>query len=860
MFKTTCPTILTLLATGLITTASAQTMPLVKDGTAVITIHLPATSELAAFRDSRTAAIDAHLNTLPGGPAPDTIRTSLLKDLENEIKRVGDEEILAAEELRHYLQRITGATVPVVTSAVDRLPDSPAILIGAAFARTAGLGAELDQLQPDGLICRVAGSHLVLSGRRARGTLYAVYALLESFGVRWVMPGDFGEIIPETRDLSTAINRLENPSCSQRYWWCTYGQGDGYARWTLRNKGNFIRALGDSAIAQGHALSWPLSWGAQNSPLAITTTVQKTRREKLPDGTFTNRIENVEEKKLPDEFYALSKGVPVRGVPNMSNPKTWDLYAEAYIDRFNRNPFDRYVSISAEDGLTLDDRPESRRLDINEFDWTLGAMSATDRMWFFHNRVIDRVAKKHPNAKFGVLVYSNNTMPPRIERVHPNMALVFAPLSICPLHAVRNDKCKTNREYRKWFESWMAQARAVKAETYYYDYDPIGFSWNLAMISPQWGIIGKNYPWFHQQGLGGHTTQGHDDWAASGLNHWLMIRLYWNMEQDYKAVIEDYCRIRFGAAAPAMLEYFNILEKRMDEIPDLMSNEIWGNHLILTDTVRSRCRAAIQKATATADTPRAKAHVETMADLQESTDIFCDGIEHARETGDFAAAARLLEPVFEIAGKLNKLYPFFMNPKRVNKEEKTQYLTGGWYNKYLTFDAVIRGSAARLILPRTMKIALDTDNIAWAKGWHLPETPVKDLPDGDSTLIPDVTFGTEREPAAFFYRTDVEVPASFANRKRIVLYCPSIIARAVQIWINGVAVEFDHETFRDTTWRGPDYFWIDYNHQQQFDVTSAIKPGTRNTIAFRIFKSFDHGGTYDRVFLLADPPTETAAK
>ena len=128
------------------------------------------------------------------------------------------------------------------------------------------------------------------------------------------------------------------------------------------------------------------------------------------------------------------------------------------------------------------------------------------------------------------------------------------------------------------------------------------------------------------------------------------------------------------------------------------------------------------------------------------------------------------------------------------------------------------------------------------------------MPDGDSTLIPDVVFGTEREPAAFFYRTEVEVPETFTHRQQVVLYFPSLIARSIQIWVNGQPVEFDHGSYRDTTWRGPDYFWVNYDHQQRYDITGLLQPGTRNTIAFRVFKSVDHGGSYDRVFLLADPP------
>jgi len=841
----------------LVTTALSDELTIVKDGVAGLSIVIPAKTEFDGYLDAKKAEVEQYLKKYNPTMDPASFKTLLDQQIgvvQADMKRVGDEEKLAAEELQTCLKKITGAVIPIQTNAADKLPDAPAIILGTSLAKAAGLEQETAALKPDGFICRVKGQHLILSGRRARGTLYAAYHFLESLGVRWVMPGDFGEILPDTKTVTTSANATENPSCSQRYWWCTYGQGDGYARWTLRNKGNFVRALGDPVIAQGHALSGPLRWGAKNQVYAVMKKVQKKTQKKLPDGTTVEETNEVEELQLPDEYFAMSRSQTVQSAPNMSNPKAWDLYADSYISTLNRSPGDAYLSISAEDGLTLDDRPESRKLDVNEYDWTIGAMSATDRMWFFHNRVIEKVLKVHPKARFGVLVYANNTMPPRVEHVNPNMALVFAPLDICPMHHVRDEKCRTNRSYRKWLEAWMAQAEAVGAETYYYDYDPIGFSWNLAMICPQWGIIGKNYPYFHSLGMDGHTTQGHDDWAASGLNHWLMIRLYWNMDQDYKTIITDYCKTRFGAAADAMAEYYNILEKRMDEINDMTSNEVWGNHIILTEKVRGRCRASVQKALSLADTPRAKAHVETMSDIQESTDAFCDAIEHARDTGDFATAAKMTEPVFAVADKLNKLYPYFMNPARLKKDQTAQFLTGGWYNKYLEFGKVIRGSTASVILPRTMKIALDTDNIAWAKGWHKPETDVSKLPDGDSTVVPDATFGTEREPAGFFYRTDVEVPASFANAKKVVLYFPSIIARAVQIWINGQQVEFDYGTYKDTTWRGPDYFWVDYNHQQQFDVTAYVKAGAANTIAFRVFKSYDHGGTYDRAFLLANPP------
>jgi hypothetical protein len=152
-----------------------------------------------------------------------------------------------------------------------------------------------------------------------------------------------------------------------------------------------------------------------------------------------------------------------------------------------------------------------------------------------------------------------------------------------------------------------------------------------------------------------------------------------------------------------------------------------------------------------------------------------------------------------------------------------------------------------------MRVALDTDNTAAGKGWHKPEVSIAGLEEWDSTMVPDIKYGTDREVATFFYRAEVLVPTNFTGAGKVVLFFPSLVARGLQLWINGTAVEFDQGSYRDSVWRGNIYFWDNYDHRQSFDVTGLIKPGQTNTVAFRVFKSFDHGGTYDRAFLLADP-------
>ncbi len=826
-------------------------LPITKNGKPLATIVLPDKTVYENYLVSEPASLETDLKAKNPGITPAQIAPAVAARTAA-IKAAGDDEALAASELQAIIQKITGATLPIVRLAPSaKLPDGTVILLGPSHASAQGFGPALAKLKKDAILLKTKNNAIILSGPNGRGTLYAAYDLLESLGCRWTMPGPFGELYPSAPTIAASPDKTQNPSHSMRYWWCTFGPGKDYGLWTLRNKGNFIRAIDDQYVANGHALSGPLGWGATQPKydhIQRTRTVQKP--SKNPDGTTTSKP--VEEKytTLTDEYFSLTNGVINPHFPNMSNPKTWDLYADYYIDFFNKNPHTQYVSISAEDGLMLDERPASAKLRSNEFDFAMGAFSVTDQLWFFHNRVIPKVLAVHPDKKFGVLVYSNNMSPPRIETVNGAMALVYAPLGISPLHHIRADKEPTNRAYNQWLQDWAAQARASGAEQYYYDYEPLGYSWNVAMICPRWGIIGKNYPYFHSLGLNGHISQGYDDWASCGLDNYLMQRLYWDISTPYKDVIKDYAAARFGAAGPAMEAYYALLEDAMDKTPELYSNEVWGNHLVLTPAVRAAARAQLQKAVKLADTQRAKTQIQTMVDLQASTDAFCDAIEYAHQTADYAKAVQMMDVSFQTADKLNKLYSHFMNPNRMDKKSDAQFLSGGYAKQYNRFAEQVSSAKASVALPRFVKGMNDTGNIAWAMGYQNPGADVSKLEDLDTTVVPDVKYQTHRYPQAFFYRTDIDVPASFKDQK-IELFFPAVVAKALQVWVNGQPVSFSHDGITENTWRGPEYFWINYDHRLTVDVTPHIKPGQKNTIAFRAFKSYDFGGAYERIFLLA---------
>ena len=106
------------------------------------------------------------------------------------------DEKLAAQELQDYVRKISGATLPVGTTAAAGLPSQ--VRIGA-FGTEAVSAWSGERPPPDGFALSRKGETLFIVGGDARGTLYGVYDFLETdLGVRWFMPGEMGEDVPSS--------------------------------------------------------------------------------------------------------------------------------------------------------------------------------------------------------------------------------------------------------------------------------------------------------------------------------------------------------------------------------------------------------------------------------------------------------------------------------------------------------------------------------------------------------------------------------------------------------------------------------------------------------------------------------------
>lgn len=156
----------------------------------------------------------------------------------------------AAQELQHYLRRMSGAILPI--QAEGAAAEGPRILVGQSQAvremgldLPTGITADLDE---EGFVMVCRGDTLVLAGNETppyAGTYFAVYEFLEQWGCRWFFPGDFGEVIPSWKTIQVAEMEVRRrPAMRIRHIWYSghvtsnERQQQEFARWSRRNKLN----------------------------------------------------------------------------------------------------------------------------------------------------------------------------------------------------------------------------------------------------------------------------------------------------------------------------------------------------------------------------------------------------------------------------------------------------------------------------------------------------------------------------------------------------------------------------------------------------------------------------------------------
>lgn len=515
-------------------------------------------------------------------------------------------ELLAAEEIAAGIRKITNLSVPTASEAtlsiaigseVVEIRDAKgelydrAVFVGNVQAGR-GLQITADDLPDEGvryrteknLLC-IVGKDQSAKGRRLMGTYYAALSVLEEeLGVRWLWPGELGEVYPQRESLSIRrCDVTDAPALGQR----RLRNAGAVALSGMEPQDPVFRQTGQiEALFKEHKMSntvkrvafalSALEESAQEYFDQFASSMAWFRHQRT-GGSFrlqyTHAYDDWYERYGADhpEWFALQPNesrkpsVPDRVRLCKANHALTDEIAADTIRKAARDPQADSISISPNDGgadnffcmceacRKLDPSNGSLvdfHIKVDGEKRSFRYPSLSDRVVNFYNRIAVKVGESQPDLKLGAYAYSFYRTAPLREALNPNVVIGFVGLTYF-------DDSRLNRDRESW-DQWAKTASSL-------------------FLRPNALHLGHGFPGVfvrrmdrdikhcYETGMiGADFDSVVHHWSTQGLNYYVLAKLLWNPALDVDALVDDYCRSGFGAGASAVRRYFDRLETLTD--------------------------------------------------------------------------------------------------------------------------------------------------------------------------------------------------------------------------------------------------------------------------------------------------------
>ena len=485
------------------------------------------------------------------------------------IVAVGPDAARPAAELAGYLERVSGAKVPVVAldgavgtdksepaggggagSAASGGADGPPTVASARASGNAGSGqselvlggsaaverarrlgvrcekAEWERLSAEGYIMRSSPRAVLLAGKSELALYYAADRFLEKeLGVRWFMPGEIGEVVPEGETRTLRIGPIDErwePSFAMRW----VGRGG----WARRNGMNVAVDCGGE---------FKVKWFVH---------------------TFTRLLPPEQYAADHPEYYALvnDKRVGQSGKPSRiqlctSNPDVVREVAANIIKIREAEPDLKMISLDPMDSQIFCQCDRCRALD----EAGAGPHNAVSRrLVLFYNQVADLVRGRFPDLLLKSIAYQKYAAPPLDPSVTLGDTNVIQLCHfMCHNHALSDPSCPYNRAYGEYLMGWRERAKKVALYEYYNKVSWLELPWPIVHT------LRKDIPWFRDLGLFGLATQYRENLGSNGLVYYVAARLLRDPDTDVDALLEDFYKRFYAEAAGPMRDYYESLEE-----------------------------------------------------------------------------------------------------------------------------------------------------------------------------------------------------------------------------------------------------------------------------------------------------------
>ncbi len=442
-------------------------------------------------------------------------------------------EATAARELQSFIAQMTGETLAIVRTTQ---PEEAALWVGQSPEMASTLGVDdFTALAPDGIIVESAGPHLIVSGARPRGTLYAAYELLEHWGVRFWTSQESDIPQRDALDYSGISLRYQPP----------FPIRDLYHAATVWGHPEFAARM----RVNGHTSSATAEYGGHESILGFCHTFDQLLPAEELLGTHP-------------EWFSLVNGERVGGLSRgqlcLSNPEMRAELIRRARKWLEANPEAMVISIAQ------NDTPAS----FCECD---GCRALTEReqgrqsgvLLDFVNEVAFELEKFRPGVVVETLAYNYTLEPPVVTMPRGN---VMIRLCVIGANFCRPLDSETNAAFRDSMRAWSQVAATLGVWNYMTNFK------NYLLPHPNWDAWGDDMRFFRDHHAKAIFAQLDALSSETGgdmqpLRCWVAAKLLWNPDLDSAALIGEFLDGYYGSAAPHIGEYMTLLTQETAKEP-----------------------------------------------------------------------------------------------------------------------------------------------------------------------------------------------------------------------------------------------------------------------------------------------------
>lgn len=554
-----------------------------------------------------------------------------------------EREIFAAEELFKYIRMICGAELEITTDA----PECAAISIGGPERSSVTAKyiseSEFDKAVPgpEGIFIKAYDNCLVLAGssknsnERERGTIYAVYELLERFlgcslaaYTKEGVPG--GEFVPKQESIDLSGIFYCKPRADLPYRGvCAQYSGHGTAAdydldrtfldWLCKNRYNYFYTW--NVVYEHFKENGMLDECAKRGFIfrvghhdTIDTLMPQRGNKYFPEHYYETHPEYYKMNEDGTRFEMVDHWGQM--VLCSRNDEMINQLAQNMIEWLNQNPQVKVYAFSNKDGTA----PQCCCPKCKPY-------SKTENFYYMMTEVAKRVGKAHPDVKIGTDAYTDMWEPPAaLTSLEPNMTV-----SLATWHSTGLRKCgKPDGSCLNgtFFEDALLKWKAIGASVIYYEYY-MGVYPGRQRYVPMADEMQALYKNMAKKGIDGIQSQ------FEVYNHWNNLFNYYTAGRtayDTALSLDDnlklFTRI-FGNGAGYIADNIRYAEEILDGQCEIMRAGIY----LMEHIDKERMYASFDKALAAAEAPAARNNIRLMRMAFRYSDLECREEYEKDETG-----------------------------------------------------------------------------------------------------------------------------------------------------------------------------------------------------------------------------------